>query len=57
LEQSCLNEEVLGPRISKGELTNRVIDIAKPLRRINTKECHTMDPRSTNNKGDQMDEV
>jgi hypothetical protein len=57
LEQSCLGEEVLGQRISKGELTNRVIDRAKPSRRSDMKACHVMDPRSTNDKGNQMDKV
>jgi hypothetical protein len=48
---------VLGQRISKGELTNRVIDRAKPSRRSDMKACHTMDPRSTNDEGNQMDKV
>jgi hypothetical protein len=42
-EQSHLGEEVLGPRISKGEVTNGVTNIANTLRGSDTKVCHTMD--------------
>jgi hypothetical protein len=40
-------EEELGPRISKEELTNGVIDLTKSSRRSDTKACHAMDQRST----------
>jgi hypothetical protein len=40
-------EEGLGPRINKEELTIRVIDSTKSLRRSDMKACHVMDQRST----------
>jgi hypothetical protein len=40
-------KEGLGPRMSKEELTNGVIDLVKSLRRSDMKVCHTMDQRST----------
>jgi hypothetical protein len=43
--------------ISKDEITNRVTDMAKPTRESDTKVCHAMNLRSTNNKGIQIDEV
>jgi hypothetical protein len=39
------------------KLANRATDITKPLRGGDTKACHTMDQGSTNDKGNQMDEV
>jgi hypothetical protein len=56
LRAITLGEEVLGPRISKDELTNGVIDTVKPSRGSDTKVCHMMGQRSTNEKGNQMDE-
>jgi hypothetical protein len=43
LRAVTLGEEVLGPRISNDELTNGVIDIAKPSRGSDTKVCHVID--------------
>jgi hypothetical protein len=50
-------EERLGPRTSKGELINGVVDLAKSSRRGDTKACHVMDQRSTNEEVDPMDKV
>jgi hypothetical protein len=44
-------EEGLGPQISKGELTNRVVDLAKSSRRSDTKACHAMGQGGTNKGG------
>jgi hypothetical protein len=41
-----LDEETLGPRISKDELANEVIALTKSSRRSNTKACHAMDQGS-----------
>jgi hypothetical protein len=38
-------EEGVGLRISKGELTNGVVDLAKSSRRSDTKVCLMMDPK------------
>jgi hypothetical protein len=50
-------EEGLGPRTCKGDLTNGVIDLAKSLRGSDTKVCHAMDQRNTNEEVGQMDDV
>jgi hypothetical protein len=42
-----LGEEILGPRISKGELTNRLTDITRPSRGSDPKACHAMDQGNT----------
>jgi hypothetical protein len=46
LRAIALGEKILGPQISRGELTDKVTDITKPLRGSNTKACHTMDQRA-----------
>jgi hypothetical protein len=50
-------EERLGPQTSKGELINRVVDLVNSSRKGDTKACHTMDQRSTNEEVGPMDEV
>jgi hypothetical protein len=47
------SKEALSPRIRKDELTIEVIDLAKPSMRSDTKACHRMDQRSTNEEVDQ----
>jgi hypothetical protein len=42
-----LGEEILGPRISKGEHTNRLTDITRPSRGSDPKTCHAMDQGNT----------
>jgi hypothetical protein len=41
----------------KGDLTNGVIDLVKSSRGSDTKACHVMDQRNTNEEVGQMDEV
>jgi hypothetical protein len=43
-------EEAIGPKISKDELTNGAVDLVKTSMRSNTKACHVMDQRSTNER-------
>jgi hypothetical protein len=39
------------------ELTNEVVDLTKSSRRSDTKVCHAMDQRSTDEEVDQVDET
>jgi hypothetical protein len=50
-------EEGPGPWTSKGEPTNGEVDLAKSSRGSDTKACHMIDPRITNEEVGQMDEA
>jgi membrane protein required for beta-lactamase induction len=43
--------------MGKGDLTNEVTHMAKPSRENDMKACHTMNQRSTNDKGIEMDKL
>jgi hypothetical protein len=57
LREVVQGEEALGPKISKDEFTNGVVDLVKSSRRSDMKACHVIDQMNTNEEVDQTDEA